>query len=63
MRIRAEFTGENGSMHFFTGQHYILQVLLRNGDSPEIVKAEPPALTPCPYGSWNAFWKNWKKLK
>ena len=62
MRIRAVFIGKNHSMNYINGQEYILQVLGRGlAGAPEIVYSDPPAKYPVPYGSWEAFWKNWDK--
>jgi hypothetical protein len=69
VRIEAEFTGTTG-LGYHHGQRYVLQVLVdrvirKNAypiydDQPRIVASMPPA-QPCPYASWQAFWKNWKK--
>lgn len=71
MRFNAIFTGANGSMGFIHGEEYVLQVLQdkvyrKNAYpiydmQPRIVGCEPPAHVPVPYGSWQAFWQNWKK--
>lgn len=72
MRIRATFIGTNGSMGFVHGRDYVLQVLVDIKTAPgysmikfacpRIVSADPGGEVVCPYGSWDAFWKNWKKL-
>lgn len=55
MRIRAVFTGENGSLGYQRGERYELDVTERRG-APTIRRPWP-----CPYGSWDAFWRNWSK--
>jgi hypothetical protein len=51
------FTGADGSLGYRAGETYRLEVRTvdLNGRVPQIVR---PYV--CPYGSWDAFWRNWQ---
>lgn len=50
------FIGSDGSLGYRTGQKYALDVRTDwTGTRPSILR--PHA---CPYGSWDAFWRNWE---
>lgn len=52
----ARFIGADHSLGYRTGVVYNLTVVQRWG-VPSITHP-----TPCPYGSWDAFWKNWEPI-
>lgn len=54
--MRAEFIGADGSLGYRHGQVYDL--VLSGGEHPTIVRPRP-----CPYGSWAAFWRNWRQVE
>lgn len=57
-RITAEFTGKDGSAGYRHGRRYELVVVVGAASGK-------PRITyplPCPYGSWDAFWKNWSQV-
>lgn len=64
-----EFIGFNGSLGFVTGKTYVLDVSTSTNIDGEYVIAKfsaremgGSAMVRCPYGSWNAFFLNWKPL-
>jgi len=67
-KMRAEFIGEDGSMGYRTGQKYMLYIdqslsIFPLRLQPTIVRAEGKSFCGfyCPYDSWDAFWRNWKR--
>lgn len=51
-----KFIGEDGSMGLRKNQVYFVSV------HTDLFGRKPTIKHPiqCPYGSWDAFWKNWK---
>lgn len=55
--MRVRFVGQDGSAGYRHGQVYDVAVRTDlRGARPRIV-----APYPCPYGSWEAFWRNWRQ--
>ena len=72
MRIKAIFTGENGSLGYQTGKRYLLDVSYVKGLSkyPEIlikpvnsaIAVQDKSILPCPYSSIETFLQNWDNI-
>lgn len=58
MTLRARFVGKDGSLGYRTGFVYTLE--LRHSFRRWSIRRLPARDGFCPYGSWNAFLRNWE---
>jgi len=61
MTLHVIYTGAADHIGCIPGKQYYVDVREINGRVQ--VVSSVPMTKPCPYGSWAAFWRNWKTTK
>lgn len=62
LRVRAIYTGEDGSMGFKNGRHYRIFISRGNGHRTVVVRTEEGLLR-CPYYSMMSVLQYWKIIE